>query len=310
MAKGAICFAAQTESALRSGVPFMKAAGSTSLIGISSISPPPRNTKARPLLPLGNAKVFCVWLKRNALSVSSPTMGMLPAKLKARAKLRPMRTPVNVPGPVLTTMRCKSLTCLCAFTKTRCTIGASASAWPRSISMCSSAKAMPDTLSNRQTAQRARQVSMARISMGASSGRKLKRSRVDHTFSQYDIAVKPGFRCGHNGITAFDTVIEISANQRRSMTLWFPGFQNLLKIGKHRLHAIGIKIRGRAKGAIGHHFIKRHHGENGIQKRGCRMTVSADQPFGIGIGRVVGVNNSDFIAVAHGAQHFQQVWPQ
>src|ERR1700676_5579715 len=82
-----------------------------------------------------------------------------------RAAESPTRSPVKLPGPVVTAMRSSAAKAMAASLITRAISGIRASAWPRFMASDSCAINLPASVSRMPAAQASSAVSMARISM-------------------------------------------------------------------------------------------------------------------------------------------------
>ncbi len=72
-----------------------------------------------------------------------PIAGLPAASAMPRVADIPTRSPVKLPGPVVTAMRSRSANSMSARSITRATSGISASAWPRAMGSVSLAVMMP-----------------------------------------------------------------------------------------------------------------------------------------------------------------------
>src|SRR6516162_9088453 len=101
----------------------------------------------------------------NAARVETPTTGMESATPIARAIARPMRMPVNEPGPVATAMRVSEGKPPSTPRMASSTIGAKASAWPRVIDRLMTASGSARAPSTTATDAAPQDVSIARMRM-------------------------------------------------------------------------------------------------------------------------------------------------
>src|SRR5262245_24217936 len=100
-----------------------------------------------------------------AASVVRPMIGLSAASARPRAADMPPRSPVKLPGPVVTAMRSSSLNSTAAPSITRAINGISASAWPRCIVSVSLARMACRSLSSTAAEQASSAVSIARTRM-------------------------------------------------------------------------------------------------------------------------------------------------
>src|SRR5262249_28806432 len=97
-----------------------------------------------------------------AASVDRPTAGLPVARAIPRAAAIPTRSPVKLPGPVVTAIRSRSVNSSCALCRICATSGIKASACPRCISKDSCTRRSARAVSSTATEQASSAVSMAR----------------------------------------------------------------------------------------------------------------------------------------------------
>src|SRR4051812_25247845 len=114
-------------------------------------------------------------------SVVSPIAGLPAASAIPRAAEMPTRSPVKLPGPVVTAMRSISRNSTPASSMTLAISGISASACPRAIGRVSDARMPPRPVSRTAAAQASSAVSMARMRMADQSADDRIRITINRT---------------------------------------------------------------------------------------------------------------------------------
>src|SRR5262245_37136062 len=104
--------------------------------------------------------------------------GLSAASARPRAADIPTRSPVKLPGPVVTAMRSSSLNSMAAPSITRAINGISASAWPRCMVSVSLAMMACRSLSSTAAEQASRAVSIARTRMTSEIAQNAKRREL------------------------------------------------------------------------------------------------------------------------------------